>query len=729
MSRALHGRLFALVLLLLAFYGASASGAFHSIDEHAVFAVGRALFTEGRTDQDALPWGEPYLQQARVGVDGLLYAKYGIGHSLLLVPWLAMAALLPGAGFGPTAMLLNGLATALTALALALAVRQLGYGERTALSIALLFGVATPAGVYAKTMFGEPLVALFWVAALGLLLGTRSPGRAFAAGALLALSVAVRPSSVLFIPPFLLLLEPRRRGWRRWAAFGAPLILTLLGLAAFNVLRFGDPLEFGYSESFSGTLAAGLTAFLFSLDRSLFLFAPPLLALPWATGPFLRRHGVVGWTVLIVAGLSLVAYSMWPVFWGGPVWGPRYLLPVVPLLLLILAPWVEHALTRRGAALGWLLALGLAGSALNLLGTIWNPLPLTQSLGQRAPLWLFAPRAAWIDVAWMRGGSPMLLALAVAAALLAAAALVRPRRPLLAAAGGTTLVLLLLMPSALGMAGFGYPEEGAYGEVMAHLDAEGRVGDALVLNAAPYQRPTDQLLWFLSQPRLGVPVYGLYREAAGAASVTGARLTTLLARHSRIWLLTEGVAPGDDQSTAEAWLAVFGVPVKSVWLSDGFRLTLVEARRPLLFAGRPATDIGGVARLERWEVAPAATPGSWQVTLRWQVQSRPEGTSLQTFVQLIDAAGKVAALWDSVPQSGFAPAEGWVAGRQVEERMVLGPVDGEAPVTLVAGLYDPVSGRRLLTGDGSDHLVLTILPAPVPAPLGLGVGTGVTSHP
>ena len=106
-------------------YWLTASGAFHSIDEQAVFAVSRNLVLHGQWDQSALFWGEPYSAQARVGMDGESYSKYGIGHSLLVAVPLALSRLIPGATLASSAMIVNGVATALTGTFLVLVLRRL----------------------------------------------------------------------------------------------------------------------------------------------------------------------------------------------------------------------------------------------------------------------------------------------------------------------------------------------------------------------------------------------------------------------------------------------------------------------------------------------------------------------------------------------------------------------------------------------------------------------------
>lgn len=716
----------AAALLLFAIYWLTASGAFHSIDEQAVFAVSRNLVYHGRVDESTLFWGSPYDEQARVGLDGELYSKYGISHSLLVAGAVALARLIPDAGLASSAMLLNSLATALTAFFLILAAARLGYSQRASVTAGLLYGLATYAWVYAKTMFSEPLVALGWMVLVWLLLGEINGRRALLAGLAMAATVAIRPASILLALPFALLLWDRRPAvlLRRLVWYGLPIALVAAGLLAFNWQRFGDPLQFGYSETFNGSLLTGLAGFLWSPDRSIFLFAPPLLALFWAFPAFARSHGALGWRLLAIAGFTVVLYAFWPVFWGGPVWGPRYVLPVLPLLLLLTLPAVERAWQERGWPRWALAALAVLGVAIQLPAVLWNPLPETQRLGQRYPLWTLRPQAAWLDVAWLHG-QPQGALLAGAGALLALAALLRPRRWLVATAGVALAGASLLLLSWLGQSQFGYPERPAYASALARIDAPQtgldtppaaaatRPAGALVLNPAPYQSPLDQLVWYLNAAGAETPFFGLYRVPDGEGQPSSARVERLLQTYPRLWLLTDGVGPGDPSSVNELDLAQRGFFAGTEWLEDGFRLSRFEAPLPVAASGSPGAALGDVAVLESWQVGWSPTsPGSLQVALRWQ-PVQPSAAPLNSFVQALDAeTGALLAAWDGAPQAGFAPATGWQPGQAVEERVVLTlPSDGPPPpLRLIAGLYDPATGQRLLTSDGADFVALTTWP-------------------
>ncbi len=75
-------------------------------------------------------------------------------------------------------LLFNAIVTAWTAVLLWLTALRLGYRDRTAMLLGLLFGIATIAWPYAKQFFGEPLSALSLLACFYGLLAWRQTGRA-----------------------------------------------------------------------------------------------------------------------------------------------------------------------------------------------------------------------------------------------------------------------------------------------------------------------------------------------------------------------------------------------------------------------------------------------------------------------------------------------------------------------------------------------------------------------
>lgn len=703
----------AVSLTLFALYWVTVSGAFHSIDEEAVFAVARAIVLQGEANQNALYRAVPYIDQAKVGTDGAFYSKYGIGHALVIAPSIWLARGIPGATLASSAMLVNALVTAMTGGLLVLVAARLGYSARTGVVLGVLYGVATFAWVYAKTMFSEPLVGFLWLLALYYLVAEVSWRRALLSGICLALALSIRPASILITPLFALLVA--QRTWKplllQYMAWGVPIGIVGVGLLWFNAIRFGNPLDFGYSEGFDGNLLVGLQGFLFSPDRSLFLFAPPLLLLFFSIVPFVRRHSRVGRTILVVSGVSLILYSAWAVFWGGPVWGPRYLLPILPLLFILLLPALERAAGTTPSRLfqGVLGIVTIAGVAIQLSGVLWNSLPMTQELGQRYPLWLLPPRAEWLDMAWVV--APEGFVLSVILLIVAVAALVRPQLAWVGAALLTTVIGSVMLLGYLGESNFGYRWESADQALVERLAMEAHPEDAIILNLAPYQEPLPRLIGWMNRPHLPATLYGILRDPNADPTVSDIELTYLLSRHDRVWLLTEGVALGDGNSVTERELNQRAAPVRTEWVNETVRLTLFDRTHSLegnteLGSGSSNYTFDETVILPSWIATKKQE--TIQLTLEWLPLQR-ETRDLHTFAQLLSADGKLIVGWDNVPQFGFMPASSWEPNSGFKERISLViPTGTDLEGTyIVVGMYDATTGERLKTLIGSDQITLT----------------------
>jgi hypothetical protein len=135
---------------------------------------------------------------------------------------------------------------------------------------------------------------------------------------------------------------------------GLPVVVAVVVTLFYNDARFGNPFDTGYLRDdtvATGSLWDGLTGLLVSPGRSLFLYSPVLIG---------GVAGLVGLarsdrrTAALLGGQSLVLVLFYAslTHWDADrSYGPRYLLPVVPLLLLPLAPWIAGVTTATGRRL------------------------------------------------------------------------------------------------------------------------------------------------------------------------------------------------------------------------------------------------------------------------------------------------------------------------------------------------------------------------------------------
>jgi hypothetical protein len=362
-------------------YLAVMGGHLYSIDGLLMYRQTVAIvFDHSLLFAHPITWGAPFAT-----------SKYGLGLSLLYLPGVFLAGLFasPPVGQGaydwrlfysdPVYALgaapVHALVAAATAYLVARLAARLGLGPWTRLLALVAFGLGSPALVYAKGDFSQPLLGLCLAGGLNAALAyreRRGMGALAAATGWLVFGVLTRPvEGSLLLPAALFLwawdLDSRRlRGG--WAVPGATLLggyllaLVVSGWAYW--VRFGNPLPVGYDPGgWTAPFWISLPGLLLSPARGIILAFPLVLLAPlglrrvWRAG---YRSEVAALAFLILAlFLNNVFWSAW---WGSWSWGPRLLVPALPLLAVLGAAGAEglRAELRR-----WLPA------ALVLAGFLW----------------------------------------------------------------------------------------------------------------------------------------------------------------------------------------------------------------------------------------------------------------------------------------------------------------------------------------------------------------------
>jgi hypothetical protein len=299
---------------------------------------------------------------------GLYYSKYGIANSLMSLPpmWLERTLGLPGGGEQPNLLLFNlwqvALGVVLAALLYALSGRYSDRPAVRALFVAAAF-YCTPLWFYQRAQTSEIYQTIlfvgFFMAATAFLRPLRQDGpgrldaRAWAciaaAWACAAALVLTRIAYGLLLPILVLLAmwcATRDRSWRelRAPALGAALFLPPLAivclLGAINYVKFGAPWLTGYHQWRAethwpvGDLGEGLHGFLFSPRFSIFVHFPLLLFALAACRRFARSHTLDAVAIASIFAVFLLLLAKTPSWAGEWTYGPRYLLPMLPVLAL-----------------------------------------------------------------------------------------------------------------------------------------------------------------------------------------------------------------------------------------------------------------------------------------------------------------------------------------------------------------------------------------------------------
>ncbi|GIW70912.1 MAG: hypothetical protein KatS3mg102_0454 [Planctomycetota bacterium] len=406
-------------LLCLGSYLALGPGRPRVVDEYMVWFQARGLLARGEL---AVPEAE------RLGIwfgkrarDGQPHAPYGPAHALVLAPLVAAGpAFARALGVPPAqadlvepfpATLLSSLAAALAAGLLAALAVRLGAPPRGAVLLGLALGLGSSLATYAGTLFSEPLTSLLLLGALAALeragrrvaasgpaaavagseqhaarpaAGLAEPaasagaGWAALAGSFLGVALLMRVAHAIAAPAFCLgfALLPGRTAQRlrRTAACAAPVAAALALALARNASLYGHPLDWGYPDmaelghpvsSFQTPLLVGLYGFVLSPGKSVLLYAPAVVLGLCGLRQLVRRRLAVAVVAGGVALSYLLFYARFTHWEGGYCYGPRYLVPVLGLVLVGAAP-----LLGRRRARGLLVALLVLGVLVNLPGLL-----------------------------------------------------------------------------------------------------------------------------------------------------------------------------------------------------------------------------------------------------------------------------------------------------------------------------------------------------------------------
>jgi len=355
------------------------------------------------------------LPNAVRGVDGRCYSRYGLGQPLISIPLYLLAkginTLLPGTDYAALVFLfvprLNQIITPVTCVLLFSFASRLYHSSRLGVGLSLVYGLGTMAWPYAKYYFSEPLSTLCLLATAYFLFVFREQGKLkqlILAGVFLGYAFLTKLSSAVVLPLFLayaLPTGPALRSFRslvsratpfrgrlsmsagpedsqiesyricslkRLLAFLAPAVLFLAIASLYSYYAFGRPVTGGYQqEGWTTPLYVGLYGLLLSPGKSLLLFVPLTIVAPLGLVAF-YRGGRKGEAVLFTAiiGIHLLLHAGWWSWYGGWSWGPRFLVPTLPFLVLPLGALWPGGTVRHAA----LVALIVVSTFVQFLGVV-----------------------------------------------------------------------------------------------------------------------------------------------------------------------------------------------------------------------------------------------------------------------------------------------------------------------------------------------------------------------
>jgi hypothetical protein len=397
-------------------------GHFKTSDEWTVFEATASLWHAGVPAVNPAPF-------THRGPDGYLYSQYGLGQSVLALPyfgigrlarntlpdsWQAIVAGVPAltagrsvAGGHPEITAVTFFAPTMVALLVSLCFlqqRQLGVSRENALLVSMLIGTTSYVAMHAVYFLRHSTTTALLMAALLAFQRYRESGSSWSlfAGASMAAAIPLvrLPDAILGLPLACFVAWMLYEGFRRDGlaairraapALAVPGLAALALYVASNRLRWGTWLEspiLSFSSGFDHPILDGLCGFLFSPGASIFVYSPLLLLVPWSAFAFARRDRALFAVCLGTSIWLLLFYSKWHYWAGLPTApGPRYLFAVAPLLLISLGPWLDEARGRWP----WRAVAGLAVAGAIVQGVLllagWREVQLVLDVANTEPPW------------------------------------------------------------------------------------------------------------------------------------------------------------------------------------------------------------------------------------------------------------------------------------------------------------------------------------------------------
>jgi hypothetical protein len=303
-----------------------------------------------------------------------VYSSRALLLPSISVPFYFLSTFLPINPVSLVAISVNSIIIALTALVIFCFSLDLYGSRRLAFILGIIFTGCTFILPYNTSLFPQPLQALCIVSGVFFLYKARHRNSSFICaftrginfahprtayfycglgGLFFGLSIFASPTSGIFFPGFVICsFIFLRHNKKLFLCFLLTLGAMLLFAGMLNYVRFGSFTEFGYGAQYGklslNTGWKGLVGLITSPGKGLLFYFPPIILLPLAILFSYRQNKALWFVTLYVLGAAWLFFGTiniddGPRFWSGAfAWGPRYLIPILPLVVIMLGGLIKY---------------------------------------------------------------------------------------------------------------------------------------------------------------------------------------------------------------------------------------------------------------------------------------------------------------------------------------------------------------------------------------------------
>jgi mannosyltransferase len=262
-----------------------------------------------------------------------------------------------------------------------------------------------------------------------------------------------------------------------------------------------------------------------------------------------------------------------------------------------------------------------------------------------------------------------------------------------------------------------------YRGIAAYVEAVGRPGDAIVLNAPGQQ----EVFGYYYDGDL--PVYPLPESRPLDPAATALVLDRLGQPGGRIFAVLWATEESDPGRFVEGWLDESAYKALDSWYGN-VRLVVYalpgqtpsESEKPLSVVLRNPDNGDEIVLLGyTLQTSQLAAGDIGQFTFFWQADRTPS-ERYKVFLHLLDEEGHIVGQRDAEPGGGVRLTTLWEPGEVVADNhgLPVHPATPPGPYRVEVGVYNPDTGQRLVTAKGETQVwlePLSVVRSPAPAPL------------